>query len=131
MKIRKGQWAFTLLEVMIASAIFFICIFAILEVITRSLRSAHALTDNRPHAGMIASMFVLTNRLEEGFETGDFGEVYPGYSWTREVIWVGSNGLFRVDFAVYREVDVDSELSIIMYSPASPNPTYQTGGGPR
>lgn len=130
MKLRKGELAFTLLEVMIASAIFFMCVFTILELITRSLRSAHALSDNRPHAGMIASMFWLTNRLEEGFKAGDFGDIYNGYSWTREVIWVGSNGLFKVDFAVYRDADVDSEMSVIMYRPQSPDPTYKTGGGP-
>jgi Tfp pilus assembly protein PilV len=118
--------AFTLLEVMIATAIFFAATFAILALVSQNLRAARLLTQTGPHAGMLAAELVLTNRLEEGIESGDFGEFYPQYSWERDILLVGSNGLFQVDFTVFRERDVNSQLSILLYRPES----TMMGGAP-
>ena len=119
--------AFTLLEVIIACAIFFIAGFAILELVTSSVASARKLQQREPDAGMVAAVLSLTNKLVEGTESGDFadicGNVYKDYSWTREIYEVGSNGYFQVDFYVYndrRKGAEPSKMSIRLYRPESP-----------
>ncbi len=51
-------------------------------------------------AGMLASELSLTNKLVEGTESGDFGDVYPGSTWTATTTEVLSNKLFQVDYTV-------------------------------
>jgi hypothetical protein len=118
---------FTLLEVIIACAIFFIAGFAILELVTRSVSMARSLQQREPDAGMIAASLSLTNQLIEGSDTGDFedlcGNLYPDYSWGRDIYEVGSNGLFQVDFFVINDKRKGAEpvkMSILLYRPQSP-----------
>src|SRR5688572_14984674 len=92
--------AFSLLEVMLAIGIFFIAIFAILGMMSNWLNAARSLQDTQVDASDLAAELSITNRLDEGVESGDFGDLHPGYEWTRETILVGTNGLFRVDFRV-------------------------------
>ena len=113
--------AFTLLEVMIAVAIFFMALFTILEVVSQGLNSARRLQRKGPNAGIIASELSLTNRLEEGMESGEF-ELYPEYTWERNVMFHASNGLFKVEFAVFRGSAVDSTMTIFLYRPQSSPP---------
>ena len=126
--------AFTLLEVIVASAVFFMVAFSVLELMTRSLASARALQDREPNAGMLAAAFSLTNRIEEGVEQGDFEDLYPGlfpgYRWARETREVASNSLFQVDFIVYRtskKGPSETTMSILLYRPGSP-PGSASGG---
>src|SRR5262245_43913614 len=83
----KVRDSFTLLEVSIAVAIFFMAVFAILGLVSNTLRNARALQRVEADAGMLAGELSLTNRLYEGFDSGDFsgfsesGDMYPGYSW--------------------------------------------------
>jgi Tfp pilus assembly protein PilV len=121
-----SEVAFTLLEVMIASAIFFIALFAILGVMSQSLNAARSLQQSGPTAGMVASEYSLTNKLEEGSETGDFGDFYPDYQWAREVTFYASNGLFQVDYAVSHNGNLDSSLTFLLFRPDSPK---RAGGG--
>src|SRR5256885_1098652 len=83
------QNAFTLLEVIIASAIFFMAAFAILQLVTTGIAQAKALQQREPDAGMLAATLSLTNQLEEGAESGDFEDLAPGlyrdYRWARDV----------------------------------------------
>lgn len=119
---RGGSTAFTLMEVMIAVAIFFMAMFSILGVLSSALRGASMLRSNGPTAGMRASELTLTNKLEEGTDSGTFGDIpiYDGYRWTSDTREVTTNGLFRIDFAVYNpKGDVDSTLSIFLYKPDS------------
>ena len=51
----KSKMGFTLLEVIIACAIFFIAGFAILELVTRSVAAARSLQHREPDAGMVAA----------------------------------------------------------------------------
>lgn len=131
MKIKPGngtgapRWrrAFSLLEVMLAIGIFFIAIFAILEMMSSWLNAARALQDSQVDASDLAAQLVVTNRLEEGSESGDFGDLHPGYQWTRDTTLIGTNGLFRVDFRVRsgrKEWPIDPTLSIILWRPDSP-----------
>ena len=122
--------AFTLLEVIIACAILFMVGFSILEMVTRGLAAARAIQEHEPDPGLVAAPLVLTNQLVEGSESGDFEDMYPnlykGYSWSREVNEVGSNGLFQVDFFVYTDVKGRKKnaepmrMSILLFRPGSP-----------
>jgi hypothetical protein len=114
--------AFTLIEVMIAIAIFFMVSFAILAVVSSGLRTAQALRVTRPNAGMLAAELSITNKLEEVVETGDFGNIYREYTWRRESYEVGTNGLWQVDFTIYKRGNrsqPDSQMSILLFSPQS------------
>lgn len=121
-RLRAQGEAFTLLEVMIAVAIFFTCAFAILQLVSGTLRNARALQQNEPDPGMLAAELSLTNSLSDGVEEGDFEKIYPGYSWTREVVLI-TNGLFQVDFTVSHRVGRDvaeTRLSTLFFRPNSP-----------
>ena len=112
--------AFTLIEVMIAIAIFVMAMFTILAVLSAGLHAASILRNNGPTAGMVAGQLSLTNKLEEGSESGDFGEIYKGYHWTSECREVASNGLFQVDFTVINSGgNPESTLTAIFYRPDS------------
>jgi prepilin-type N-terminal cleavage/methylation domain-containing protein len=114
--------AFTLLEVMIAMAIFFVAMFAILQLVGQNLRAARVLNQNFPDAGLLAAQLSLTNRLEEGTETGDFGNDFPGFTWTRDAALhpYDTNGVFfEVNWFVFRDGQRISTLSTLMYKPQS------------
>jgi hypothetical protein len=121
---RRVPLAFTLVEVMIAMFVFFVVAFSIMGVVIQSLGAARSLQVRHPDAGMLAAELSLTNMLEEGFESGDFGDIYPRARWQREITEAGSNGFFRVDFAVYEKTPQGKEnvetMSIFMHRPASP-----------
>src|SRR5258708_14490344 len=121
----KSQAAFSLLEVMIAMGIFFVAIFGILELTSQNLVAARRLQRHDVDISVLAAQLSLTNRLEEGFDSGDFGEMFPGVVWSRSITEVSSNGLFRVDFTVNeptrnrRGPPTERHLTILMYRPLS------------
>ena len=116
-----SRTAFSLLEVMIACGIFFVAVFAILAMVSGVLRNARSLRRFPLDAGMVAAQVANTNKLFEGSESGDFGKMYPDYSWDSDRYEVGTNGLWQVDIIVRRRglqkpVDV---MSIWLYRPES------------
>ena len=118
---------FTLLEVLIAMSVFFIVVFAILGMVAQSLGAARALQRPQPDFSILASQIALSNVLEEGFESGDFGDLgaeYSDYTWERQIIEVGSNGFFQVDFIITsangKGKSVAESMSILMHKPGSP-----------
>lgn len=118
----RGIRAFTLLEVMIAMGIFFMATFAILALVSNTLRNARALHQDSVDPAMLAAQLSITNRLGEGSDSGDFGELYPDYTWTREIFEVGSNGLFEVDFTVrhrYGREKSETHLGVLFFRPES------------
>ncbi|NBR86128.1 MAG: hypothetical protein EBS84_05915 [Proteobacteria bacterium] len=122
---RPAAPAFTLLEVMIAVGIFFMSVFAILELVSQNLKNVQRLQKTSVDIGSLASELSLTNKLEEGSDSGNFGNLYPGVSWSRNITMVGTNGLFQVDFTVYdgssgARMAAESRLSIFLYRPDSP-----------
>jgi hypothetical protein len=122
MNLPRSRNAFTLIEVMIAIAIFFMCMFAILGVFGAGLHSALLLRRDGPTPGMIASELSLSNQLDEGMLSGTFGDVYPNYKWTADVINAATNGLFRLNISVISpRGDVDSAMSILLYRPDTGN----------
>src|SRR5262245_861818 len=94
--------AFTLMEVVIASAIFFLAIFAILALVSNTLRNARSLRHIQVDAGMIAAQLFKTNRFSEQVESGDFGSAYPEYGWQIESLEAQTNGLWQFNITVTR-----------------------------
>ena len=117
------QWqAFTLLEVMIAIAIFFMSTFVILSLISSSLANARRLQRPMVDGAMMASELSLTNQLVEETQSGDFGDAYPGYTWTADITEVQTNRLFQVDYVVKSSANqaVMQKLSVLFFRPQSP-----------
>jgi hypothetical protein len=128
-----GTVAFTLMEVMIAIGIFFMASFAILALVSQTLRNARGLRETHPDIGMVAAQLTLTNRLYEGTDSGDFsdlGDIYAGYNWASTDNEVESNGLHQVDFVIRQRHggDIETHISILRYCPDSP-PGAASGGG--
>jgi len=122
-QVRHGT-AFTLLEVVIAIAIFFMATFAILGVVSAGLRNARALRRIAPDAGMVASelsvRFTSTNQVSEGVGSGDFGDDYPDYSYTWDLYEVETNHLCQLDIVVQRRTGgepLESRLSLNLFLP--------------
>jgi len=118
--------AFSLLEVMVACGIFFMAVFSILALVSGVLRNARGLRRVELDAGMVAALVSNTNKLTEGTQSGDFGDLYPGYSWDADTYEVATNGLWQIDIVVRRRglqqpADV---MSIWLFRPES-----QTGFG--
>jgi len=125
--------AFTLLEVMIAMGIFFTATFAILGVVSRGISAARNLQVSGPDPSLVAAELMVTNKLEDGMvDSGDFGKLYPDYSWSYDVSEVASNGLFKVDIHIYRKSgyvrEEDSNMSILIYNTGSQGTRMSTPG---
>jgi Tfp pilus assembly protein PilV len=113
--------AFTLLEVMIACGIFFTATFAILALVSQTLRNARVLRHVEVDASMAAAEMFKTNVLFEGSESGDFGNAYPEYTWERVYTPVESNGLWQIDIILRKHgasKPVDT-MSILLFTPNS------------
>ena len=118
--------AFSLLEVLIAMTLFFVAVFAILNLTTQSISAARTLQTAVVDAGSLATGLSLTNRLEEGGLppeiVQEFEKLHPGYTCNAEIFEVSSNGLFQVDLEIYglkgKKV-VASGMSILLYRPES------------
>ncbi|HEY5298117.1 MAG TPA: prepilin-type N-terminal cleavage/methylation domain-containing protein [Verrucomicrobiae bacterium] len=117
----KSARAFTLLEVMIAIAIFFMSVFVILGLVSSVLANARHLQRPMVDAGMLASELSLTNQLVEETQSGDFGDAYPGYSWTANITEVQTNRLFEVDYQVFNDSKtLVKNMSVLFFRPQSP-----------
>jgi prepilin-type N-terminal cleavage/methylation domain-containing protein len=120
--------AFTLIEVLVASAVLAIGLMGILLVCSTGIRNARALDRVHVDATSVAAELSLTNKLEEGFDSGDFGDFHPGYVWEREITQVMTNGLFRVDFSVWSAADrsaTESKMTILLFRPDSPQKGFR------
>lgn len=128
MKLRSRQSGFTLLEVSIAMALFFMAVFAILALVASTLRNARALQEPQVDASMLAAQLSITNKLSEDSDSGDFGDAYPDYTWSREIQEVGTNGLFEVDWIVHHRTlngkGGESKMSALFWRPDSPSSRF-------
>jgi Tfp pilus assembly protein PilV len=115
--------AFTLMEVMIAVGILFVCLFAIMGLVTNSLRSARALQQHRgvdtgTIAGLIYVQLSNTNQVTEGPVDLDLNELYPGYKCEADLTQIGTNGLCQIDFDVVRPSGLmELQSHFVMYLP--------------
>jgi len=108
---------------MIAAGIFFMAIFAILALVSTNIRNARLLQEQPVDPGMLLADLVQTNKLEEGTDQGDFGDLFPGYTWTSDITQVASNGLFKVEYVVTKPgggPNSQTSLSALLYRPDSP-----------
>ena len=115
--------AFTLLEVMIALGIFFMCIFAILEVVATNLRAARKLQDQPVDVSLLIADLYQTNKLEEGSDSGDFGDLFPGYKWENQITLMATNGLFKVEYLVTHPgggANTEQHMTVLLWRPDSP-----------
>jgi hypothetical protein len=116
---------------MIACGIFFIAVFAILALVSQTLRNAQALRHIPVDAGMVAAQFLgKTNRMTLGTDSGDFGNLYPDCFWETDTEEAGTNGLVQVDIVVRRRGQQDpvDKLSILVFDPTLPQNKF---GAPR
>jgi hypothetical protein len=132
----RAAAAFSLLEVMVALAIFFAAAFSILTVVSGSLANARLLQRPQVDAAAIASIYSMTNKIVEGSDSGDLGDVlgdtYRGYTWESESHEVASNKLFQVDFVIHSPDPghpVFSQISARFYRPQSPPGALDSGLG--
>ena len=133
---RAGAAAFSLLEVMVALAIFFASAFAILTLVSGGLANARYLERPQVDAAAVASIYSLTNKIVESTENGDLGDLlgdtYRGYTWESSSVEVQSNKLFRVDFTIYSPAQghpVYSQISTLFFRPQSPAGSLDSGLG--
>lgn len=125
----RGVAAFTILEVMIALAIFFGCVFGILALVSQSLSSARALRAVSMDARSAIAMISMTNRLYEGPIPPEIVFAYekenPDYRLMGEVFEAETNGLFRIVFTVEgvtsgSQKPVAMTDEILLFRPLSP-----------
>jgi type II secretion system protein I len=123
---RRGRRAFSLLEVMIAAALFFLAVFAILGLVSQSLANARRLQRPQMDASAVLAQYAATNSLEEGTYSGNLsdllGEAYRNYRWTAQITEVASNKLFSVECVVEASGnrEIISDLTTLYYRPQSP-----------
>jgi len=119
--------AFTLLEVTVACAIFFMVAFAILELVTRSLAAAKAIQQREPDPGIILAMYSTNRAWEEMSISGSYEDIapgmYPGYRWELFAKPVGTNDhLYEVNVISHNErkaTQAPMVVSGLFYSPQS------------
>jgi type II secretory pathway pseudopilin PulG len=136
MKARRSQRAFTILEVMIALAIFFACTFGILALVSQSLRQARALRPMNMDARSAIALLSLTNQLAEGPIPPEIVEAFqrenPDFRLMGEIRQVETNGLFQADLVVssvsssYERSAITMNSSVLLFEPRS----QQTRLGP-
>ena len=127
--------SFSLLEVVIAVAIFFTAIFAITQLVSSNLSLVRSLQAKRPDLGTLAGKCLMDTNWVEGVEAPydeDFGfndggaaALYPEAGWERDWMLVATNvsltnGLYRADIKLTETLaqqEAVSIMSILMYRP--------------
>jgi Tfp pilus assembly protein PilV len=123
--------AFTLIEVMIAGAILFTCLFAILALLSNSLRNARALqnTKSDPRSSIASQVYYELSHTNTIAETSGSGE-FESYRYEYEVREIETNGLCEVDIALAGSSRVPvsaATMQMVMYLPQL---QQKLGGGP-
>jgi hypothetical protein len=118
--------AFSLLEVMIAIAIFFLAAFAILSLVSSSLGNARRLQRPLVDAGPVLAIYTTNNIFIEDTYSGQMsdilGDAYRDYTYTADVREVGTNHLYSVRAVVQvrGSREIISDLTTLLRGPNSP-----------
>lgn len=121
--------AFSLLEVMIAIAIFFVASFAILGLISTSLNNVRLLQRPSVDASPVLATWMATNSWVEGHYHGNLGDEYMlgkeyrDYNWDLDIIEIRSNHLYLADCVITTangRREAISHLATTAYKPQSP-----------
>jgi len=130
----RARRAFSLMEVMIASAILVMAVFAILALVSSALNNARRLQRPLVDASALIAQLSLTNKLNEGVYTGNLGDVlgkaYQDYSFSGEIREVGSNHLYSLDYVIQNArggSEIISRTTTLLYRPQS-DPGSLDGG---
>lgn len=135
----RRQLAFSMIEVMIALAIFFMCTFAILGLTSQLLQNARAFQSKKaPHVSLVHAWYTSkTNRVTEGLITVEFsdistdlGEMYRDYyaEIDAELSQVMTNGLWDVNYRVFNRKNRQVESEVLTFY-FDPNSQSRPGGG--
>ena len=133
-----GRRAFSLLEVMIAIAIFFVASFAILGLISSSLQNVRRLQRPSVDASPVLARYAATNSLVEGTYRGSLGDPellgkdYRDYVWTADIVEVASNHLYNIACVIQPANgghEIISHMNTILYKPQSPPGSLDGGIG--
>ena len=134
----SARRAFTLLEVMIAIAIFFVGSFAVLDLISSSLNNVRRLQRPTVDASPLLAHYEATNSLIEGTYQGNLGEPellgkdYRDYNYLVDIEEIASNHLYSVECVITPangKHEVISDLKTVLYKPKSPPGTLDGGLG--
>lgn len=132
--------AFSLIEVMIALAIFFMAVFAILGLMSTLLQNARIFQNKRPpEARMVfAYQTSITNKVIEGTisydfsEMAEFGDEYRDYTAEVEAYpnEMYTNGLWDVQYRVFnkRTGRVESTFTTYQFDPTTKSKSLSGGG---
>ncbi|MGH8024046.1 MAG: type IV pilus modification PilV family protein [Limisphaerales bacterium] len=128
--------AFTLMEVMIAVAVFSIGVVAILGLVASVLRGARLLDKPMVDAGVVASEIAQTNKLVEIQGTsGDLseflGDNYKGYEYVYGITEIESNHLYEAEILLTSDAPgkpLISKLDVLLFRPLSPPGSLDFGG---
>jgi hypothetical protein len=130
--------AFSLLEVMIAIAIFFVASFAILSLISSSLDNVRRLQRPTVDASPVLARYAATNSLIEGTYQGSLGDPellgkdYRDYNYVATIEEIASNHLYGITCDIRPangRHEVISHLTTVLYRPQSPPGTLDGGIG--
>lgn len=132
--------AFSLIEVMVALAIFFMAVFAILSLMSTLLQNARIFQKVKPpEARMVfAYQTSITNKVIEGSisfdfsEMAEFGDEYRDYTAEVEAYpnEMYTNGLWDVQYRVLnrRTGRVESTFSTYQFDPSTKSKSLRGGG---
>jgi hypothetical protein len=135
---RPALRGFSLLEVMIAIAIFFMGSFAILGLVSTSLNNARRLQRPSVDASPVLARYAATNSLVEGTYQGSLGDEgmlgkdYRDYSYVANIVEIASNHLYGVECVVttvHGKREIISQMSTVLYKPQSPPGSLDGGIG--
>lgn len=134
----EKQSAFTLMEVMIAIAVFCIGVFAILGLVASVMRGARLLDKPMVDASVVASEIAQTNKLVEIQGTsGDLSEFlgnnYKGFEYVYGIEEVESNHLYHAQILVTSDAPgkpLVSKMDILLFRPLSPPGSLDFGYHP-
>ena len=131
-RLPRRRRAFSLIEVMIALAIFFMVTFAILGLTTQLLQNSRSFqTKKIPPVSLVHAWYTsMTNRVTEGEQTyefsdisSDLGDLYGGYNFVINAAPDPdmTNGLWDVTYQVFNRQthQVMSTLSTYYWDPNS------------
>ena len=130
--------AFSLLEVMIAIAVFFVGAFSVLCLISSSLNNVRRLQRPTVDASPVLDYWSTTNDLKESHYHGSLGEEYllgkeyRGYDWDLDVTEIATNHLYQLDCYITitaGKPEVISHMSTVLYRPQSHAGTLDGGIG--
>lgn len=136
LKTKTPRGGFTLIEVMFAVVAFCTATFAILALVSQSLDIARRLQKPMVDAGLVASELSLTNKLVEGTESGDLGDLlgdqYKNFTYDYAIDEARTNKLFQVVIVLQSNEGtkpVVSKMTILLYRPDSPAGSLDGGIG--